>query len=410
MYNDAAHLRRRGLHDGPHLGTSNSVMKMQEKTERSSLVLWWKPLYTFWYFLLECRCVLFKYTKKLYENMGKCLLILAFLAVLATSYQVDGWHQQYVAGIEKKVIWWSYWVLLGVMSSVGLGTGLHTFVLYLGPFIAQVTLAAYECNSLNFPEPPYPSEIECPSVPVEATPITLWSIMGKVRLEAMMWGMGTAIGELPPYFMARAARLSGVEEEIDDDDIEEILHIEEKERNDPASIKEMGAMERCKVYVHAMVHRVGFFGILACASIPNPLFDLAGITCGHFLVPFWTFFGATLIGKAVIKMHIQKLFVIFAFSQHHIEQMIDLVKQIPMIGNGLGDPFRQYLLSQRAKLHKDNANQEMETPWLSWIFEKIVIVMVVYFVISIINSFAQSYHKRICIERRKLSPDSEKLS
>ena len=40
-------------------------------------------------------------------------------------------------------------------------------------------------------------------------------------------------------------------------------------------------------------------------SIPNPLFDLAGITCGHFLVPFWTFFGATLIGKAVIKMHIQ---------------------------------------------------------------------------------------------------------
>ena len=41
------------------------------------------------------------------------------------------------------------------------------------------------------------------------------------------------------------------------------------------------------------------------SQIPNPLFDLAGITCGHFLVPFWTFFGATLIGKAVIKMHIQ---------------------------------------------------------------------------------------------------------
>ena len=49
--------------------------------------------------------------------------------------------------------------------------------------------------------------------------------------------------------------------------------------------------------VERLVERVGFFGILACASIPNPLFDLAGITCGHFLVPFWTFFGATLIGK-----------------------------------------------------------------------------------------------------------------
>ena len=40
--------------------------------------------------------------------------------------------------------------------------------------------------------------------------VTVWSIMSKVRLEAMMWGAGTALGELPPYFMARAARLSSI--------------------------------------------------------------------------------------------------------------------------------------------------------------------------------------------------------
>jgi vacuole membrane protein 1 len=39
-------------------------------------------------------------------------------------------------------------------------------------------------------------------------------------------------------------------------------------------------------------------------QIPNPLFDLAGITCGHFLVPFFIFFSATAIGKAIIKTHI----------------------------------------------------------------------------------------------------------
>ena len=39
--------------------------------------------------------------------------------------------------------------------------------------------------------------------------------------------------------MARAARLSGREDEIDDDDIEEVLEIEEKERNHPSAIKEM---------------------------------------------------------------------------------------------------------------------------------------------------------------------------
>lgn len=39
-----------------------------------------------------------------------------------------------------------WWVGLGVASSIGLGTGLHTFVLYLGPYMAKVTMAANECN------------------------------------------------------------------------------------------------------------------------------------------------------------------------------------------------------------------------------------------------------------------------
>ena len=40
-------------------------------------------------------------------------------------------------------------------------------------------------------------------------------------------------------------------------------------------------------------------------QVPNPLFDLAGIMCGQFGIPFWEFFLATLIGKAIIKTHIQ---------------------------------------------------------------------------------------------------------
>ncbi|XP_076106824.1 vacuole membrane protein 1-like isoform X3 [Mytilus galloprovincialis] len=124
--------------------------------------------------------------------------------------------------------------------------------------------------------------------------------MNKVRLEAIMWGAGTALGELPPYFMARAARLSGAD--LDDDEFEEIEELIHEKKEHP---EELGFMEKSKLAVHNLVQKFGFFGILACASIPNPLFDLAGITCGHFLIPFWTFFGATLIGKAVIKIHIQ---------------------------------------------------------------------------------------------------------
>jgi len=245
--------------------------------------------------------------------------------------------------------------------------------------------------------------IGCPGEDVTKDPaaITLWSIMGKVRLEAMMWGAGTAIGELPPYFMARAAKLSGTEDDLDDDELGEILDIEEKKRDHPESLKNMGFAEKLKVYMHSLVHKVGFFGILAAASIPNPLFDLAGITCGHFLVPFWTFFGATLIGKAVIKMHIQQLIVIFAFSEHHVELLLNLIKSIPTIGDKIAQPFKDYLVSQRAKLHGDSNQPSSETPWLAWIFEKLIIIMVAYFVISIINSFAQNYHKRLCQGKRK---------
>ncbi|XP_077825225.1 vacuole membrane protein 1 isoform X6 [Macaca mulatta] len=257
-----------------------------------------------------------------------------------------------------------------------------------GPHIASVTLAAYECNSVNFPEPPYPDQIICPDEEGTEGTISLWSIISKVRIEACMWGIGTAIGELPPYFMARAARLSGAEPDDEEyQEFEEMLEHAESAQ-DFAS--------RAKLAVQNLVQKVGFFGILACASIPNPLFDLAGITCGHFLVPFWTFFGATLIGKAIIKMHIQKIFVIITFSKHIVEQMVAFIGAVPGIGPSLQKPFQEYLEAQRQKLHH---RSEMGTPqgenWLSWMFEKLVVVMVCYFILSIINSMAQSYAKRI---------------
>lgn len=79
-----------------------------------------------------------------------------------------------------------------------------------------MTLAAYECGSVDFPEPPYPDQIVCPQqeapapgaeqVGVEAAgadglvgsaaiqgSISLWTIISKVRLEACMWVSGCCI-------------------------------------------------------------------------------------------------------------------------------------------------------------------------------------------------------------------------
>ena len=64
-------------------------------------------------------------------------------------------------------------------------------------------------------------------------------------------------------------------------------------------------MSVLKRLIYNNLQKHGFITVLLCASIPNPLFDLAGITCGHFGIPFVIFFSATSIGKAIIKTHLQ---------------------------------------------------------------------------------------------------------
>ena len=42
-----------------------------------------------------------------------------------------------------------------------------------------------------------------------------------------------------------------------------------------------------------ILKRNGFWGLVALSAWPNAAFDLCGICCGQFLMPFWTFFGGT---------------------------------------------------------------------------------------------------------------------
>jgi len=391
-----------GNHDPPHevcdkqtVFGDEKVVEITEKTEKKNdrlpLVLWRNPITVIHYSSCELVLSLLEGAQALLKYKASLTITCVTLILLLSAHNLPGTHQNALFEIEKYLVWCGWWVGLGILSSVGLGTGLHTFLLYLGPHIAAVTMAAYECGSTDFPSPPYPAQILCPATEEgEVTPkvveMTVWAILSKVRVEAFCWGAGTAIGELPPYFMARAARLSGSDP---DEDTEEFLELQEKLKNP----EKMTRFERAKYSVQQLVEKVGFFGILACASIPNPLFDLAGITCGHFLIPFWTFFGATLIGKAIIKMHIQKIFVIFAFNQHLLETSISFLVQIPVLGPKLEAPVRNILAKQKEKLHGGGSDQGGSI--ISSIFEKFVLAMVAYFVVSIVNSLAQSYEKRL---------------
>ena len=105
-------------------------------------------------------------------------------------------------------------------------------------------------------------------------------MISAVQLEAILWGIGTAIGELPPYYLARAAR-------------NEIEHFSDN-----------SCQSKTKRFIARSLQTHGFLTIVICASIPNPLFDLAGLLCGHFGISLYVFLSAVLLGKAVIKVHI----------------------------------------------------------------------------------------------------------
>jgi hypothetical protein len=141
------------------------------------------------------------------RNSPLLMTNLAVLVSLTTTLcMFDGPHQAYLEPLRSAFMWYGRWIVLGILSSVGLGTGAHTFLLFLGPFIARVTTAAYICKSTDFPL--YgPNSLLCPTEPYEKVTVTLLSILNKIKWEAFSWGLGTAIGELPPYLVARACTI-----------------------------------------------------------------------------------------------------------------------------------------------------------------------------------------------------------
>lgn len=371
------------------------------KMQRENLVLWKEPIKTIYYFLLAVVDLIKDFSMKIFSNQKLVISLAALFLSYHFCHNIPLISDQ-VNSIQYTLKVCSYWVVLGILSSVGLGTGLHTFLLYLGPFIAKVTLASYECQTTDFTGDSFNPDFKCPGEAgtYKTMAISLFTIMNKVRLESFMWGAGTAIGELPPYFMARAARLAGLKDKIhekkegsvdhddgndDDDDFQQELK-EALEEADTSTLLGKG-----KAFMHNLVNKAGFFGILLAASIPNPLFDLAGITCGHFLIPFWTFFGATLIGKAIMKMHIQMVFIIFLFSKDKVDWLISLLDKAPKIQA----PFKEFMEKQRTKLFEGKVDENADSGILKNGMELFVISMVLYFVVSIINSMAQGQFKKM---------------
>jgi membrane protein YqaA with SNARE-associated domain len=215
---------------------------------------------------------------------------------------------------DGAVLWWvelamkeaAWWIVLGVLSSVGFGTGLHSGLMFLFPHIMQVVTAAENCQTtdglITWSQHPCKFDCHMTTGAHDDSTVTFLRLWGRVVLPCVLWGMGTAIGELPPYFISKAARQSGTTDEAFAEEME-------------AAKKAVDPLSKMKLWTVQFTEKHGFFGIFLLASWPNAAFDMCGMCCGYLMMPFWTFFLATLLGKGVVKVNGQAVFFVNLFGK-----------------------------------------------------------------------------------------------
>ncbi|XVF38192.1 hypothetical protein REPUB_Repub20aG0078700 [Reevesia pubescens] len=377
----------------------------RHRQELENLTLATQPFKTLRLFILA----IFQYLKLsvlyLLAKGGWFILLSTLIAALGILLvTIEGPHEKHVEEVSQYVQFGLWWIALGVASSIGLGSGLHTFVLYLGPHIALFTIKAMQCGRIDLKSATYdtiqlkrgPSWLDksCeefgPPLLSHGSRVPISSILLQVQMEAILWGLGTALGELPPYFISRAASVSGSK-------------FDAMEELDPSSSEDNGViathLKQIKCWLSS---HLNFFTILVLASVPNPLFDLAGILCGQFGIPFWKFFLATLIGKAIIKTHIQTVFIISVCNN----QLLDWIENELIWVLSLIPGFDSFLPTLVAKLHavKDkyvvasrpvplNIKGKWDFSFAS-IWNTVVWLMLINFFVKIINATAQMYLKK----------------
>ncbi|CAN4091347.1 unnamed protein product [Withania somnifera] len=185
----------------------------KHQTDLEKLNLFTQPIRTLKLFSMAMMQYLRKSITYLLSHRWCMLFSTTAVLALILLVTTDGPHVKHVEEVLKFLQFGLWWVALGVASSIGLGSGLHTFVLYLGPHIALFTLKAMKCGRVDLKMAPYDT-IQFQRTPLwlckdcsefgppifsssHGTGVPLSSILPQVQLEAVLWGLGTALGELP---------------------------------------------------------------------------------------------------------------------------------------------------------------------------------------------------------------------
>merc|ERR1719247_1490637 len=148
-----------------------------------------------------------------------------------------------------------------------------------------------------------------------------WPCVATVYPIAVAWGFGTALGELPPYFIARSARLVGTESEY-----EQELEDAKKEAEDGKGVG--AAFAKMKLWTVNFTQKFGLMGVVALSAWPNAAFDMCGMACGYLNMPFFSFLGGLVVGKAFIKVGMQAIFFCGLFGPGFFDIVVTIVRSV----------------------------------------------------------------------------------
>jgi hypothetical protein len=182
--------------------------------------------------------------------------------------------------LNQYLIFFIWWFILGVLATIGLGTGMYTGTFYLFPFILNIKNQSQICGNTEFSL----LDFECINEEYNNETTNL-QILSKAMPPILIWAAGTCVGEIPPYMMAKFAKSS-----------DEIPYINKNIVN--------------------YLQSYSFSTITALAVMPNFTFDMCGMASGFLGIPLYKFLSASFIGKGLIKAPIEAYAIMFILDDY----------------------------------------------------------------------------------------------
>lgn len=312
------------------------------------LNLWNNPNDTLYYFYMY-----------IINFINYYIMYLINLSLIISTYSIITINIHFFDPVNAFIINAIYWFFLGIMSTIGLGFGIHTGLLILFPLVTKVAITSTYCGNTNF-DIYHKDSFLC--IEKTNTEIGTLSIIKKVWVEIFFWALGTSFGEIPPYLISKYARIN------------------KQTSFDFTSFTNNKFLRFINKITIDLLLKYKFWTILVLSSYPNVMFDLCGIASGHYLIPFNDFLLGTIIGKCLIKTPLQCFILIKLFTSNLIENTI---LKLPKF---ISKPSIEYIDLYKQKL--ENPQEIYSNDKITYLWNSITILLFLYFIKSCIEIIA----------------------